>query len=88
MRATAAFAWIVFTVVAAWSAWYFAARWWPAQCWEDGCMERDAPGSAGVRSAMWLVALALGALAAASFAVVVLTLGELFPPRRPPFYGE
>ena len=112
MRAAATFARVTLATVVAWSAWYFAARWWPAQCWEDGCVESDAAGHAGVRWAMWLTVVALGALAAAlaasprwfdasprrvamttalavaCFAVVVLTLGDPFPSRRPPSYGE
>jgi hypothetical protein len=110
MRAARALAWGTFIALVAWSTWYVTARWWPAQCRIDGCVEQDGPGHAVLRSGMWLLALVLSvvsvtvsrpkyeatarrvafaaALAVACFAVVVATLGDVFPPGRPPSYGE
>jgi hypothetical protein len=110
MRAARALAWGTLTALVAWSVWYFAARWWPAQCRVDGCVEQDGPGQATLRYGMWASALAFSAVSAAMarpkfqatarrvaltaalaltcFAVVVGTLGELFPPEMPPIYGE
>jgi hypothetical protein len=109
MRVARALAWGTLIALLAWSTWYFVARWWPAQCRVDGCVERDGPGHATLRYGMWLVALTfsilgvavtrarfgatplrvalIAAIAIACFAVVLGTLGEVFPPRTPPLLG-
>ena len=109
MRAARALAWGTLIALVAWSTWYFVARWLPAQCRLDGCIERDGPGHAALRYGMWISALAfsavsvavtrpkfeatglrvtlIAALAVTCFAVVVGTLGEIFPPEAPPIYG-
>ena len=75
----------------AWSSkWYLVGRWWPAQCRVDGCVERDGPGQATFRYGMWVLASRVAfitALAVTCFAFALGTLGEVFPPSRPPIYG-